>query len=135
MNNQWVILIVVVVTGIGVYGFLRSDGDDYAERAVALDSKEVKQVESMLQQLRSASTNHLAECLSVDVNPIAQQQLLHRAQQIPEASEVKVKQAEWSGDYFRVHVSSPTKTDVTASHWFLLAANEGGALKLLGVQH
>ena len=134
MNKTRVILIAVVVTGIGVYGFLRSDGNDYAERAVALDSQEVKQVESMLQQL-SASTNHLAECLSADVNPIAHQQLLHRAQQITEASEVKVKQAEWSGDYFRVHVSSPTKTDVTASHWFLLVANEGGALKLLGVQH
>ena len=134
MNNQRVILIAVVVTGIGVYGFLRSDGNDYAERAVALDSKEVKQVESMMQQL-SASTNHLAECLSADVNPMAQQQLLQRAQQMTGASEVKVKQAEWSGDYFRVLVSSPSKADASDSHWFLLVADEGGALKLLGVQH
>jgi hypothetical protein len=48
---------------------------------------------------------------------------------------LKVKQAEWSGDYFRVHVSSPSKADASASHWFLLAADEAGALKLLGVQY
>ena len=66
---------------------------------------------------------------------MAQQQLLQRAQQLTEAIEVKVLQAEWSGDYFRVHVGSPSKADVSASHWFLLAEDEAGALKLLGVQY
>ncbi len=81
------------------------------------------------------STNHLAEYLSADSNLMAQQQLLQRAQQLTEAIEVKVLQAEWSGDYFRVHVGSPSKADVSASHWFLLAADEDGTLKLLGVQY
>ena len=39
------------------------------------------------------------------------------------------------GDYFRVHVGSPSKARASASHWFLLAADEAGALKLLGVQY
>ena len=88
----------------------------------------------MLQRLQQ-STNHLAEYLSADSNLMAQQQLLQRAQQLTEAIEVKVLQAEWSGEYFRVHVGSPSKADVSASHWFLLAADEAGALKLLGVQY
>ena len=134
MSKGKILIIGVAAVGLAVFGFVRSDGNDYAERAVALDSEEVQQVESMLQRLQQ-STNHLAEYLSADSNLRAQQQLLQRAQQLTEAIEVKVLQAEWSGDYFRVHVGSPSKADVSASHWFLLAADEAGALKLLGVQY
>ena len=134
MSKGTILIIGLAAVGLAVFGFVRSDGNDYAERAVALDSEEVQQVESMLQRLQQ-STNHLAEYLSADSNLRAQQQLLQRAQQLTEAIEVKVLQAEWSGDYFRVHVGSPSKADVSASHWFLLAADEAGALKLLGVQY
>ena len=134
MSKGKILIIGVAAVGLAVFGFVRSDGNDYAERAVALDSEEVQQVESMLQRLQQ-STNHLAEYLSADSNLRAQQQLLQRAQQLTEAIEVKVLQAEWSGDYFRVHVGSPSKADVSASHWFLLAADEAGALKLLGLQY
>ena len=134
MSKGKILIIGVAAVGLAVFGFFRSGGNDYAERAAALDSEEVQQVETMLQRLQQSS-NHLAEYLSADSNLMAQQQLLQRAQQLTEAIEVKVLQAEWSGDYFRVHVSSPTKTDATASHWFLLAADEAGALKLSGVQY
>ena len=134
MSKGKILIIGVAAVGLAVFGFVRGDGSDYAERAAALDSEEVQQVETMLQRLQQ-STNHLAEYLSTDSNPMAQQQLLQRAQQLIEAIEVKVLQAEWSGDYFRVHVGSPSKADVSASHWFLLAADEAGALKLLGVQY
>ena len=134
MSKGKILIIGVAAVGLAVFGFVRSDGNDYAERSVPLDLEEVKQVETMLQRLQQ-STNHLAEYLSADSNLMAQQQLLQRAQQLTEAIEVKVLQAEWSGDYFRVHVGSPSKADVSASHWFLLAADEAGALKLLGVQY
>ena len=134
MSKGKILIIGVVAAGLAVFGFVRGDGNDYAEHAAALDSEEVQQVETMLQRLQQ-STNHLAEYLSADSNLMVQQQLLQRAQQLAEAIEVKVLQAEWSGDYFRVHVGSPSKADVSASHWFLLAADEAGALKLLGVQY
>ena len=134
MSNGKILIIGVVAAGLAVFGFVRGDGNDYAEHAAALDSEEVQQVEIMLQRLHQ-STNHLAEYLITDLNPMAQQQLLQRAQQLTEAIEVKVLHAEWSGDYFRVHVGSPSKARASASHWFLLAADEAGALKLLGVQY
>ena len=134
MSKGKILIIGVAAVGLAVFGFVRSDGNDYAERAAALDSEEVQQVETMLQRLQQ-STNHLAEYLSADPNLMAQQQLLQRAQQLTEATEVKVRQAEWSGDYFRVHVSSPSKVNASASHWFLLAADEVGTLQLMGVQH
>ena len=134
MSKGTILIIGLAAVGLAVFGFVRGDGNDYAEHAAALDSEEVQQVETMLQRLQQ-STNHLAEYLSADSNLRAQQQLLQRAQQLTEAIEVKVLQAEWSGDYFRVHVGSPSLADVSASHWFLLAADEAGALKLLGVQY
>ena len=134
MSKGKILIIGMAVVGLAVFGFVRSDGNDYAEHATALDSEEVQQVETMLQRLQQ-STNHLAECFSTDANPMVQKQLLQRAQQLTEAIEVKVLQAEWSGDYFRVHVGSPSKARASVSHWFLLAADEAGALKLLGVQH
>ena len=134
MSKGKILIIGVAAVGLAVFGFVRSGGNAYAERAGALDSEEVQQVETMLQRLQQ-STNHLAECFSTDANPMVQKQLLQRAQQLTEATEVKVKQAEWSGDYFRVHVSSPSKVNASASHWFLMAADEAGALKLLGVQY
>ena len=134
MSKGKILIIGMAAVGLAVFGFVRGDGSDYAERAAALDSEEVQQVETMLQRLQQ-STNHLAEYLSTDSNPMAQQQLLQRAQQLTEAIEVKVLQAEWSGDYFHVHVGCPSKANASANHWFLLAVDEAGALKLLGVQY
>ena len=88
----------------------------------------------MFKQLAN-STNSLAEFLSPDSSPIAQQSLLRCAHQLSEAGELTIKQAEWSGEYFRVQISSPTKADATTKHWFLLAANEEGTLQLMGVQY
>ncbi|MDP7012027.1 MAG: hypothetical protein QF685_11690 [Verrucomicrobiota bacterium] len=134
MGRTRVIFIAIMVVGAGVYGFMRYGNNEYAEREVALDSKEAKSALAMFKQLAN-STNFLAEFLSPDSNPIAQQSLLRCANQLSEAGELTVKKAEWSGEYFRVQISSSTKVDATAEHWFLLTANGKGILQLMGVQH
>ena len=42
MGRTRVILIAAMVAGVGVYGFIRHGNNEYAEREVALDSKEAK---------------------------------------------------------------------------------------------
>ena len=113
----------------------RSPGSTSIFSPVVTLYRQVVRVAAKHDEGTQQSTNHLAEYLSADSNLMAQQQLLQRAQQLTEAIEVKVLQAEWSGDYFRVHVDSSSKARASASHWFLLAADEAGALKLLGVQY
>ena len=127
-------MIVVAVTGLAIYGFLRQSGDEYTEREVALDSKEAQVALAMFRQL-AESTNHLAQCLSPKANPIAKRMLHQRARQLSESTEVTLKQAAWSGEYFRVEILGVTKAGDTNSHWFLLNEDEGGELRLMGAQN
>ena len=134
MSRPSMILIAVTTVGLAVWGYQRSEGNQYADREVALDSKEAKTVQAMMDQLQQ-STNHLAASVIEGASPMVREQLYQRARQIHGARSVTVQAASWSGDYFRVHISSLTEKDEAAEHWFLLAADEAGALKLVGVQH
>ena len=134
MNKGHVILIGVAVVGLAAFGYMFNGNADYPLHEVSLDSKEVRQMENMLKGLQQ-STNHLSECLNKEVGPMAKAQLGQRVLQINQALEVTVKRAEWAGDYFRVHVCSLSQKNNETEHWFLLAADESGDLKLLGVQH
>ena len=127
-------MIVVAVTGLAIYGFLRQSGDEYTEREVALDSKEARAALAMFRQL-AESTNHLPQFLSPKASPIAKRMLHQRARQLSESTEITLKQAAWSGDFFRVEILGVTKAGDTNSHWFLLAEDEGGELRLMGVQN
>ncbi len=127
-------MIVVAVAGLALYGFLRQGGDEYAEREVGLDSKEARATLAMFRKL-AKSTNHLAQFMSPKANPIAKRMLHQRARQLSESTEVTLKQAAWSGEYFRVEILGVTKAGDTNSHWFLLAEDEGGELRLMGVQN
>ena len=49
MSKGKILIIGVATVGLAVFGFVRGDGNDYAEHAAALDSEEVQQVETMLQ--------------------------------------------------------------------------------------
>ncbi len=52
MSKGKILIIGVAAVGLAVFGFVRSNGNDYAERSVPLDSEEVKQVETMFQRLQ-----------------------------------------------------------------------------------
>ena len=60
MSSAQTILIGVAVVGITVFGFMRSDENEYAEQVVALDSTEAKAALAIFKQL-SQSTNALAD--------------------------------------------------------------------------
>jgi hypothetical protein len=68
--------------------------------------------------------------LSADAPPMARQQLLQLSQKLIQANTVKLKEVSWRGEYLSVAVTcSPA-----GEHWFYLAEDEEGQLKLLGVQ-
>ena len=134
MSKPQIILIVVAVAGLALYGFLRQGGDEYAEREVGLDSKDARAALMLFRKL-SKSTNHIAQFLSPKANPIAKRMLHQRARQLSESTEVTLKQAAWFGDFLRVEILGVTKAGDTNSHWFLLTEDEGGELRLMGVQN
>ena len=134
MSKAQIILIAGALAGIGIFSYLRQGDDEHTEREVALDSKEAKAALAMFRQL-AESTNHLAQCLSPKANPIAKRMLHQRARQLSESTEVTLKQAAWSGEYFRVEILGVTKTGSTNSHWFMLTEGEDGELRLMGVQN
>ena len=125
---------VVAVAGLAIYGFLREGGNEHAEREVRLDSKEARAALAMFRQL-SESTNYFAQFLSPKASPIAKRMLHQRARQLSESTEVTLKQAAWSGDFLRVEILGVTTAGGTNSHWFLLTEDEGGELRLMGVQN
>ena len=134
MSKPQIILIVVAVAGLALYGFLRLGDDEYAEREVGLDSKDARAALMLFRKL-SKSTNHLAQFLSPKANPIAKRMLHQRTRQLSESTEVTLKQAAWFGDFLRVEILGVTKAGDTNSHWFLLTEDEGGELRLMGVQN
>lgn len=134
MSKPQVILIAVGLVGIGLYGWLRSGSSENTEREVDPNSKEARAALGLVRQL-AESTNYLAECLSPRTAPIARHALHQRAVRLGESTEITLKQASWSGDYFRVEIRAVTKGGDTNSHWFLLTAGEDGQLRLMGVQN
>ena len=133
MNSAQIIVILAVVAAIGVFGYLRSDRNEYAEREVALDSTEAKEAEAIFKQLVQ-STNYLVQCISSKASPVVQQMLLRSAVALKESGKAALVGAYWSGDYLKVQVKAPTDGAKPAQHWFTLESEDNGELKLLGVQ-
>jgi hypothetical protein len=129
MNRTQLIIIVVVIVAIAVTLFMWPKDNEFADREVALDSSEAKAALAIIEKL-AESTNHLAANLSAEAPPVARQQLLQLSQKLTQAANVKLKKVAWRGEYLSVAVTcSPA-----AEHWFYLAEDEAGQLKLLGVQ-
>ena len=133
MNSAQIIIILVAVAGIGIFGYLRSDKNEYAEREVEPDSPESQEVEAMFKQL-AKSTNYLAQCISPKASPVVQKMLLRSAVALRESGSVMLTGAQWSGEYLKVHIKAPTQSEPNAVHWFTLESETKGGLKLLGVQ-
>lgn len=128
MSNAQYILLGVAVVGVAVFGFMRSDENEYAERPMALDSAEAKAALAIFEQL-TQSTNALSEVISPKANPMVQQRLLRSAAQIQTAGTVELINAHWTGNYLKVQIQAAEE-----SHWFTLEQASDDGLKLLGVQ-
>lgn len=128
MSTTQFMLIGVAAVGIGVFAWMRTDNNSYAEREVALDSPEAQAALALLEQL-TQSTNALPEVISPKANPMVQQRLLRRAIQLKESGSVTLGSAHWTGDYLKVQVSSAPQ-----DLWFTLEKAGDEGLKLLGVQ-
>ena len=133
MSRAQISIILVAIAAIGVFGYLRSDKNEYAEREVALDSTESKEAEAIFKQL-AQSTNYLVQCISSKASPVVQQILLRSAVVLKESSSVTLTGAYWSGEYLKVQIKASTETDSNAVHWFTLESEANGELKLIGVQ-
>ena len=133
MSNAQIIIILVAVVGIGAFGYLRSDKNEYTERKAELDSVEAKNAEIIFQQI-AKSTNHLAQYISQKASPVVQKMLLRSAVALKDSGKVTLVGAYWSGEYLKVQIKTETKTDPNAEHWFTLVSEVDGELKLLGVQ-
>ena len=131
MSSAQIIIILGAV--VGVFGYLRSDKNEYAEREVALDSGEAKNAEIIFQQI-AKSTNYLAHCISPKASPAVQKMLLRSAVALKDSGKVTLAGAHWSGEYLKVQIKAATETDPNAQHWFTLESKSKGGLKLLGVQ-
>jgi len=129
MSRAQLIIIAVAVVVVGVTLFMRPKDNEFADRDVALDSREAKAAFGIIEKL-SESTNHLWAHLSTDAPPMARQQLLQLSQKLIQANTVKLKEVSWRGEYLSVAVSCLPE----AEHWFYLAEDKEGQLKLLGVQ-
>ena len=75
MSRTQLIIIAVAVVVVGVTVFTRPKDNEFADRDVALDSKEAKAALAIIEKL-AESTNHLAANLSAEAPPMARQQLL-----------------------------------------------------------
>ena len=128
MSSAQYILIGVAVVGFAVFGFMRSDENEYAERPMALDSAEAKAALAIFEQL-TQTTNALSEVISPKANPMVQQHLQRSAARIQTAGTVELINAHWTGDYFKVQIQAAEE-----SHWFTLEKAADDSLKLLGVQ-
>ena len=133
MSSAQIIIILVAFAGIGAFGYLRSDKNEYTERGMDLKSQEAKDVEFIFKQL-AKSTNYLVQCISPKVSPVAQQRLLRSAVVLNDSGKVALVGGHWSGEYLKVQIETETETDLNALHSFMLEAEVKGGFKLLGVQ-
>jgi len=129
MNRTQLIIILIAVVAVGVTLFTRPTGNEFADRDLALDSTEAKAALEIIENL-AKSTNHLSAHLSADSPPMARQQLLQLAQQLTQATGLKLKEVSWRGEYLSVGMTCSPE----AEHWIYLAEDKAGQLKLLGVQ-
>ena len=70
LSRSQIILIATVAVGLAIWVYMRSEINEYADRDVSLDSKEVHAVRMMMEQLQQ-STNYLAACIFEGVSPMA----------------------------------------------------------------
>ena len=133
MSSAQIIIILVAVAGVGAFGYLRSDKNEYTERKVELDSVEAKNAEVLFKQI-AKSTNYLSQYISQKASPVVQKMLLRSAVALKDSGKVTLADAYWSGAYLKVQVKAATETDPNAEHWFTLESEPKGGLKLLGVQ-
>ena len=115
------------MVGIAIFGFMRSNENEYAERPMALDSAEAKAALAIFEQL-TQSTNALTEVISPKANPMVQQRLLRSANQHKTAGSVELTSAHWTGDYLKIQIQAAEE-----SHWFTLEQVADAGLKLLGL--
>ena len=133
MSSAQIIIILVAVAAIGVFGYLRSDKNEYAECEAALDSTESKAAGEIFKQL-AQSTNYLTKCISPKASLVVQQMLLRSAVTLKESGKATLVRAHWSDEYLKVQVKAATDGDEAAQQWFMLKPEANGELKLLGVQ-
>jgi len=133
MSNIQVIGIIAAIIGIGIFGYLRSEKDEYAERKVSIDSTEAKAALAMIEKLVQ-STNSLAQCISLKANPVVQQELIRTSIRLQEADSISPTQAEWTGDYLKIQIQALVDGKKTSVYRFMLEAEAEGRLKILGVQ-
>ena len=133
MSNIQVIGIIVAIIGIGIFGYLRSEKDEYAERKISIDSTEAKAALAMIEKL-AQSTNSLAQCISPKANPVVQQELIRTSIRLQEADSISLTNAEWTGDYLKIHIQVLVDSNKANAYRFMLEAEAEGQLKLLAVQ-
>ena len=129
MSRTQLIIIIVAVVAVGATLLTRPKGNEFADRNVALDSREAKAALEIIENL-AESTNHLSAHLSADAPSIAQQKLLQISKQLTQATDVKLKEVSWRDEYLSVAITCSPEGE----HWFYLAEDKAGQLKLLGVQ-
>ena len=133
MRNAQIIGIIAAIIGIGIFGYLRSEKDEYAERKVSIDSTEAKAALAMIEKL-AQSTNSLAQCISPKANPVVQQELIRTSIRLQEAASISLTQAEWTGDYLKIQIQVLADGKKATAYRFMLEAEAEDRLKLLGVQ-
>ena len=105
MGNIQIIGIIAVIIGIGVFGYLRSEKNEYAERKVSIDSIEAKAALAIIEKL-AQSTNCLTQCISPKANPVVQQELIRASIQLQKADSTSLTHAEWVGDYLKIQIQA-----------------------------
>ena len=134
MGNIQIIGIIAVIIGIGVFGYLRSEKNEYAERKVSIDSIEAKAALAIIEKL-AQSTNHLAQCISPKANPIAQQELTRTSIQLQKANSTSLTHAEWVGDYLKIQIQALVDGNKSSQYRYIFEPEAEDGLKLLGVQY
>ena len=134
MGNAQIIGIIAAIIGIGVFGYLRSEKNEYAERKVSIDSIEAKAALAIIEEL-AQSTNYLAQCISPKANPVVQQELIRTSIQLQEAHSISLTHAEWAGDYLKIQIQALVDGNKKSQYRYILKPETGDGLSLLGIQY
>ena len=134
MGNIQIIGIIAAIIGIGVFGYLRSEKNEYAERKVSIDSIEAKAALVILEKL-AQSTNCLAQCISPKADPVVQQELIRASIQLQKADSTSLTHAEWVGDYLKIQIQALVDGNKKSQYRYILEPEAEDGLRLLGVQY
>ena len=134
MGNTQIIGIIAAIIGIGVFGYLRSEKNEYAEREVSIDSIEAKAALAIIEKL-AQSTNCLTQSISPKANPVVQQELIRTSIRLQEAYSISLTHAEWTGDYLKIQILALVDGNKASQYRFMLEPEAEDVLKLLGVQY